>query len=316
MTIDFSGQVAIVTGGANGLGRDYALALARSGARVMVNDLGGDSLGAGSDAEAADRVAREIVASGGEALASHCSVTDEAGIVDMVSRTVKRWGRVDVLINNAGILQAGNFSRADMTSFRRVVEVNLIGSALCSHAVWNPMCEQGYGRILMTTSEGALYPVPGAASYAAAKLGLVGLMNTLSAEGSTRGIRVNTIAPAAATRMTREIVSPEDLARMDTGTVTAAALYLVSADAPTGAILAAGAKRYERAYITHTQGMELPSGDLGPDAVSAHFEAISDRLGDEAPTGFHAVARGQLISPGAPHESSPNCGRFQAATCW
>lgn len=298
MTIDFSGRVAIVTGGANGLGREYALALARSGARVMVNDLGGDSLGGGSDAGAADRVGWEIQSCGGEALASHCSVTDEAGVRDMVERTVRCWGRVDILINNAGILQSGNFSRASMADFRQVVEVNLIGSALCSHAVWSHMRRQGFGRILMTTSEGALYPVPGAASYAAAKLGLVGLMNTLSAEGRRHDIRVNTIAPAAATRMTRDIVGAADLARMDAGTVAAAALCLVSDAAPTGTILAAGARRYERAYITHTQGLELPATGLGPDAVLAHFDAISDRSGDEAPNGFHAVARGSLISPG------------------
>ncbi|MEJ6009379.1 SDR family NAD(P)-dependent oxidoreductase [Novosphingobium aquae] len=298
MTIDFSGQVAIVTGGANGLGREYALALAKRRARVMVNDLGCDSSGRGNDVGAVEQVVQEIRNGGGEALSSDCSVTDNAGVLDMVERTVRQWGRVDILINNAGILQSGYFARAAMADFRQVVEVNLIGSALCSHAVWHHMRRQGFGRILMTTSEGALYPVPGAASYAAAKLGLVGLMNALSAEGRRDGICVNTIAPAAATRMTRDIVGTADLARMDTATVVAAALYLVSAEAPSGAILAAGAKRYERAYITHTQGLELPELSLQPEGVGAHFEAISDRFGDEAPQGFHAVARGHLISPG------------------
>lgn len=295
MQIDFKGRVAIVTGAANGLGRAYALALAKAGARVVVNDLGGDSRGAGSDGSAAQVVADEIVANGGEAFADGCSVADEAGVAAMVDRARDRWGRVDILINNAGILQGRNFSRVDMAEFRKVVDVNLMGSAICTHAVWNLMREQGYGRILMTTSEGALYPVPGAASYAAAKLGVVGLMNALSVEGQAYGIHVNSIAPAAATRMTRDMLSAADFARMGPETVVAAALYLVSEDAPTCATLAAGAGRYERAFVTHSRGVEMESGQWTAADVAARFAEISDRSGDQAPQGFHAVARVGLV---------------------
>ena len=291
MQIDFKGRVAIVTGAANGLGKAYAQALAQAGARVVVNDLGGDSRGSGSDGSAARAIADDIIAQGGDALASNCSVTDEPGVRDMVERARERWGRVDILINNAGILQGRHFSRVDMSQFRKVVDVNLMGSAICSHAVWNLMREQGYGRILMTTSEGALYPVPGAASYAAAKLGVVGLMNALSVEGKAYGIRVNSIAPAAATRMTEEMLSAEDFARMGPETVVAAALFLVSEDAPACATLAAGAGRYERAFVTHSRGVEMASGELTPAGVASRFAEISDRTGDEAPQGFHAVAR-------------------------
>ncbi|KTE04395.1 hypothetical protein ATE68_01760 [Sphingopyxis sp. H038] len=291
MQIDFKGRVAVITGAANGLGKAYALALAKAGARIVVNDLGGDSRGEGSDGSAAQATADEIIANGGDALASHCSVTDEAGVQDMVERARTRWGRVDILINNAGILQGRHFSRVDMADFRKVVEVNLMGSAICTHAVWKLMREQGYGRILMTTSEGALYPVPGAASYAAAKLGVVGLMNALSVEGKADGIHVNSIAPAAATRMTKDMLSADDFSRMGPETVVAAALYLVSENAPTCTTLAAGAGRYERAFVTHSRGVEVDDGQLTPAGVAARFAEISDRSGDQAPQGFHAVAR-------------------------
>ncbi|PKQ00880.1 MAG: hypothetical protein CVT74_01830 [Alphaproteobacteria bacterium HGW-Alphaproteobacteria-13] len=167
-------RVAIVTGAGNGLGKAYAIALARRGVRVVVNDLG-------SEAEA---VAEEIGRFGGEAFAARCSVTDEQAVPAMVADAIGRWGRIDVLINNAGILRSRGFARTELADFKALVDVNLIGAAVCSHAVWEQMRAQGHGRILMTTSEGALYPTPGAAGYAAAKLGLVGLMNSLSAEGA------------------------------------------------------------------------------------------------------------------------------------
>jgi NAD(P)-dependent dehydrogenase (short-subunit alcohol dehydrogenase family) len=296
MRTDFKGKVAIVTGAANGLGKAYALALAKAGARLVVNDLGGDSKGVGRSNLAAKAVADDITAMGGEALASDCSVTDEAGIRAMVDRVTDRWGRVDILINNAGILQPRHFARVDMADFRQVVDVNLMGAAICSHAVWNIMREQGYGRILMTTSEGALYPVPGAAGYAAAKLGLVGLMNALSVEGREHGIRVNSIAPAAATRMTKDMLNAGDFLRMGPESVVATALYLVSDAAPTGATLAVGAGRIERAFVTHSRGVELDASQLTPAEVAAHFAAISDRAGDSAPDGLHSVARVEQVA--------------------
>ncbi len=290
MRVSFAGRVAIVTGAGNGLGRAYALALAKLGARVVVNDLapGPADADAGSGAAA---VAEEIVAQGGTAMAAVCSVTDETAVGEMVDRTMAHWGRIDILINNAGILLPRNFGRVDIADFRKVVEVNLMGSAICAHAVWSAMGEAGYGRILMTTSEGALYPVPGAASYAAAKLGVVGLMNSLSAEGQRHGIHVNSIAPAAATRMTRAILSAADFARLGVEPAVAAALFLVGDDAPTGVTLAAGGGRFERAYITHTAGVEIGGDGLSAGAVAERFAEISARRGDEAPEGQHSVAQ-------------------------
>ncbi|MBO9695252.1 MAG: SDR family NAD(P)-dependent oxidoreductase [Sphingopyxis sp.] len=284
MQINLAGKVAIVTGAGNGLGRTYAFALAQRGAKVVVNDLA-------SEGAAAQGVVEAIAAAGGEAIVCDCSVTDETGVADMVARTRDRWGRVDILINNAGMLQNRRFGRVSLEEIRRIVEVNLMGSVICSHAVWEAMSEQGYGRILMTTSEGGLYPVPGAASYAAAKLGVVGLMNALSAEGDRYGIRVNSIAPAAATRMTDGLLSERDFARMGPASVVAAALFLVGEQAPRGAILAVGAGRFERAYITHTLGAEIPDGKVTPEAVAERFMEISCRMGDQAPDGMHSVAR-------------------------
>lgn len=274
-------RVAIVTGAGNGLGRAYAVALARGGVRVVVNDLGHE----------AQAVAEEIGRFGGEAFAACCSVTDEQAVPAMVADAIGRWGRVDVLINNAGILRSRGFARTDLADFKALVDVNLIGAAVCSHAVWEPMRAQGHGRILMTTSEGALYPTPGAAGYAAAKLGLVGLMNSLSVEGAKYDIRVNSIAPAAATRMTADLLSPADFARLTHESVVAAALYLVGEDAPNGVVLAAGAGRFERAYISHTRGIRLPDGDFAPARIAARFDAISDRSGDAVPRAAYSVSR-------------------------
>lgn len=275
-------RVAIVTGAANGLGKAYALALASDGIKVVINDL---------DSPAVNAVVDEIRSLGGEALAACCSVTDEAGVAAMVAETLERWGRIDILINNAGILRTRGFVRTDMADFRLLVEVNLMGAAICSHAVWEQMRVQGYGRILMTTSEGALYPTPGAAGYAAAKLGLVGLMNSLSAEGAKYDIRVNSIAPAAATQMTAELLPPADFARLTHESVVAAALYLIGDDAPSGTVLAAGGGRFERAYISHTSGVRLPDDQFKPQAVAAHFDAISDRTGDAVPRAAYSASR-------------------------
>lgn len=291
MQTSFSDQIALVTGAGGGLGRSYALELARLGARVVVNDLGVDTTDEEPPVVSARAVAAEIVAAGGQAFACDCSVTDEAGVADMIGRVLDQWGRIDILINNAGILQRRRFARSEMSDFRRIVDVNLMGSAICTKAVWNIMCDQGYGRILMTTSEGALYPMPGGASYAAAKLGLVGLMNALSVEGAPHGVRINSIAPAAATRMTEGLLNAADFARLSPDAVVAAALYLVSREAPNGVTLAAGAGRFERAYITHTLGVELVEDCPTPDAVAARFADISDRSGDEAPGAMHSVAR-------------------------
>lgn len=292
MTIRFNDRVAIVTGAGNGLGRAYALQLARLGAKVVVNDLGGSRDGKGGSQAAAEAVVKEIQAAGGEGISSACSVTDEAGVAKMVADAKDRWGRVDILINNAGILRDKSFTKMTVEDFRTVIDVHLIGSVVCTKAVWDVMREQNYGRILMTTSATGLYGNFGQTNYGAAKLGLVGLMNSLCIEGAKNNIRVNTIAPAAATRMTEDILPAEMLTRLSPDTVVPAALYLVSDDAPSKVILAAGGGGFERAHITLTQGIHVDRNDMNPDAVAARFEAISDRAGEFVPES----ARGQTVT--------------------
>jgi NAD(P)-dependent dehydrogenase (short-subunit alcohol dehydrogenase family) len=280
MTIDFSGRVAIVTGAGGGLGRAYALELARRGARVVVNDLGGARDGTGhSDAAAA--VVEEIEAGGGEAMADGGSVTDLAQMQAMVAKARETWGGVHILINNAGILRDKSFAKMGMDDFRAVVDVHLIGSANATHAVWELMREQAYGRILMTASSTGLYGNFGQANYGAAKLGLAGFARTLALEGAKYNVRVNTIAPTAATRMTEDIFPPELLARFQPEAVAPAALFLVSDDAPTNMILGAGAGVVQAAYVTLTRGAVL--AEPTPEAVAAQFAEITDRAGEITP---------------------------------
>jgi NAD(P)-dependent dehydrogenase (short-subunit alcohol dehydrogenase family) len=280
MTIDFSGRVAIVTGAGGGLGRAYALELARRGARVVVNDLGGARDGTGhSDAAAA--VVEEIQAGGGEAMADGGSVTDLAQMQAMVAKARETWGGVHILINNAGILRDKSFAKMGMDDFRAVVDVHLIGSANATHAVWELMRGQAYGRILMTASSTGLYGNFGQANYGAAKLGLAGFARTLALEGAKYNVRVNTIAPTAATRMTEDIFPPELLARFQPEAVAPAALFLVSDDAPTNMILGAGAGVVQAAYVTLTRGAVL--AEPTPEAVAAQFAEIIDRAGEITP---------------------------------
>lgn len=267
------------------------------GAKVVVNDLGGAMDGSGASASAAEKVAAEIRALGGAAMADGGSVTDEAAMTAMVARARAEWGRVDILINNAGILKDKSFAKMSIADFRAVVEVHLMGSVICTKAVWDPMREQGYGRILMTTSATGLYGNFGQTNYGAAKLGLVGFMNSLAAEGAKQNVRVNTIAPAAATRMTEHILPPDVLTQMGPQTVVPAALYLVSDDAPTKTILAAGAGGFERAYITMTRGIQVAAGDLSAETVADRISEIDDRTGELLPEGAFAqsaIALGQL----------------------
>ncbi|MBB6095810.1 NAD(P)-dependent dehydrogenase (short-subunit alcohol dehydrogenase family) [Povalibacter uvarum] len=280
MAIRFDNRVAIVTGAGNGLGREYALELARRGARVVVNDLGGARDGTGSSSSAAQAVVDEIVKLGGEAIASGCSVTDEAGVAAMVAEAKNKWGRIDILINNAGILRDKSFAKMTMADFRTVLEVHLMGSVICTKAVWDIMREQKYGRILMTTSGTGLYGNFGQSNYAAAKLALVGFMGSLGIEGAKSNVHVNTIAPAAATRMTEDILPPELLSKMGPEAVVATALYLVSEGAPNRATLAAGAGGVERAYITLTRGIQVTSEESTPETVAARFDAIGNREGE------------------------------------
>ena len=287
MTLE--GRVAIVTGAGGGLGRHHALFLARQGARVVVNDLAQD-MGA--------RVAAEITAAGGTAIAVAASVTDEAAITAMVSRVVKEWGRIDILVNNAGILRDKTFAKMALDDFRLVVEVHLMGSVICTKAVWGLMREQQYGRIVMTTSSSGLYGNFGQANYGAAKMALVGLMQTLGIEGEKYGIRVNCLAPSAATQMTEGVLSEASLDLLDPALVSPALLALVGDAAPTRAIVCAGAGHFAVANVTLTQGQQIGGGADAGERVIAQWDEIADRAGEIVPTHGFLQAERELAGAG------------------
>ena len=283
MSIRFDGRVAIVTGAGGGLGRLHALALAQRGAAVVVNDLGGTLDGNGGTPTAANAVVEEIRAAGGKAIASAASVTDFAAVETMVQAAVGEWGRVDILVNNAGILRDKSFAKMEVNDFRLVLDVHLMGAVHCTKAVWEVMREQKYGRIVMTTSSTGLYGNFGQANYGAAKMALVGLMQTLSLEGAKYDIRVNCLAPTAATRMTAGLMPEAVLKQLEPGSVTPGLLALVAEDAPTRAILCAGAGAFERAYVTLTQGIHVGMGADAAEQVAGRWEEISDRDDETVP---------------------------------
>jgi len=278
----FDGRVAIVTGAGGGLGRSHALALAARGARVVVNDLGGARDGSGGSSTAAEAVVAEIVALGGEAMANAASVTDAGAVQAMVEATMARWGRIDILVNNAGVLRDKTFAKMELEDFRFVVDVHLMGAVNCTKAVWEIMRQQGYGRIVMTTSSSGLYGNFGQSNYGAAKMALVGLMQTLSIEGAKNDIRVNCLAPTAHTRMTEDLGASLPLELLEPERVTPGLLYLVSEAAPSRCILAAGAGGFERAHVTLTQGI-YAVGEDAAEQIAEQFEAISDRAGEIVP---------------------------------
>jgi NAD(P)-dependent dehydrogenase (short-subunit alcohol dehydrogenase family) len=280
MTIRFDDRVAIVTGAGGGIGRAYVLELAKRGARVVVNDLGASRDGSGHS-DAARAVVAEIEALGGEAIADGGSVTDAAAMVAMAEAAKARWGRIDILINNAGVLRDKSFAKMTPEDFAFVVDVHLIGSANATKAVWEVMREQGYGRILMTASSTGLFGNFGQANYGAAKLGLAGLAKTLHLEGAKHGIRVNTIAPVAGTRMTEDIFPEAAFAAFAPENVAPAALFLVSEEAPSNMIVGAGAGVVQAAYITLTPGAVL--AEPTPEAVAAQWAQIVDRTGEIVP---------------------------------
>jgi NAD(P)-dependent dehydrogenase (short-subunit alcohol dehydrogenase family) len=283
MTIEFKGQVAIVTGAGGGLGRAHALALAARGAKVLVNDLGGARDGSGGSVSAAEAVAAEIRAAGGEALANGASVTDFAAVQAMVQQAMTAWGRVDILVNNAGILRDKTFAKMELADFELVLQVHLMGAVHCNKAVWPIMNAQKYGRILMTTSSTGLYGNFGQTNYGAAKLALVGLMQTLALEGAKNNIRVNCLAPTAHTRMTEGLMPQAVLDALQPEAVVPAMLVLVSQDAPTRTTLCAGAGTFEAAHITMTSGVWIGTDAQAPERLAEQLVQVTDRTGDSVP---------------------------------
>ena len=292
--IEFKGQVAIVTGAGNGLGRLHALALAKRGAKVVVNDLGGARDGTGASVGAAQAVVDEIKAAGGDAIANGTSVTDFDAVQAMAQQAVDAWGRVDILVNNAGILRDKSFTKMEMADFRLVMDVHLMGAVHCCKAVWPIMKAQKYGRIIMTTSSSGLFGNFGQTNYGAAKMALVGLMQSLSIEGAKNDIRVNCLAPTAATRMTEDLMTEAVLQALRPEAVVPAMLLLASRAAPNRAILCAGAGTFEAAHISLTQGIWLGHGETAPEQLAARLHEVTARAGDIVPQSGSAQGSNEI----------------------
>lgn len=267
MAVSLAGRTAIVTGAGGGLGRTHALLLARAGAKVVVNDIP-------QNIANAEAVMEEIRSTGGQASAFGASVTDEEAVAEMVAKT----GTVDILVNNAGILRDKSFAKMSLDDFRLVMDVHLMGSVICTKAVWEGMRERNYGRIVMTTSSSGLYGNFGQSNYGAAKMALVGLMQTLSIEGAKNNIKVNCLAPTARTAMTENLLPPQALELLEPQFVSPALLALVAEEAPTRTILAAGAQGVEQAHVTLTKGISIKGMD-DLDAASAILERLGE-IGD------------------------------------
>ncbi len=276
MNIRLDGQVAIVTGAGNGLGRSHALALAERGAKVVVNDLGGARDGSGASSDAALEVVKLIEASGGEAIAHGANVAKFEEVEDMVKQAMEKWGRIDILVNNAGILRDKSFSKMTLDDFKLVVDVHLMGSVNCCKAVWEIMKAQEYGRIVMTSSSSGMYGNFGQSNYGAAKMAVIGLMNTLVLEGHKYNIKVNTLAPTAGTRMTEDLMPEELFKVMTPESVTTGLLTLVHQDAPNRFILCAGVGGYASTHIYETDGIYLAPEDQQPENVVAQMDVIND----------------------------------------
>ena len=275
MTISFKDKVVIVTGAGGGLGRSHSLEFAKRGAKVVVNDLGGSVDGSGGSSDAANNVVKEITEAGGVAIPNGSSVTDDDGVKNMVDQTMDEFGRIDILINNAGILRDRSFTKMTIEDFTLVTDIHLMGSVKPTKMVWEIMKEQNYGRILVTTSSTGLYGNFGQSNYGAAKLGVVGFINTLKLEGQKYNINCNVLCPVAYTRMTENLMPPEAEQLLTPSSVTTAVIYLSSENGPTGTILCAGAGVYSVAKI-----MESDGENLGLEASAEDLEKNWDKISD------------------------------------
>ncbi len=277
MSLDFKDKVAIVTGSGNGIGKGYALELAKRGAKVVVNDLGGTVDGSGGSLSAADAVVQEIETAGGEAMANGANVAKQEDVKAMVEATMEKWGRVDILINNAGILRDKSFGKMEWSDFEAVINVHLLGSALCAHSVFPIMKEQEFGRIVMTSSSSGLFGNFGQTNYAAAKMGVIGLMNTLKLEGAKYNVHTNSIAPTATTRMTEHLFPAEFAEKLDPKYIIPAVIFLASEKAPNGEILEAGGGVVANTYVMETMGKYFGTDEnFTAEAVANHWAEIAD----------------------------------------
>ena len=277
MTIKFDDKVVIVTGAGGGLGKSHALEFARRGAKVVVNDLGGSVDGSGGASDAANAVVEEIKAEGGEAIANGASVADQSGVQNMIDEVMSKWGRIDVLVNNAGILRDKSFHKISLEEFNAVMDVHFQGSVYTSHAVYPIMREQNFGRIIFTSSSGGLSGNFGQANYGAAKMAMIGLMNCLKIEGQKYNVHSSAVAPVALSRMTENLF-PEGIGeRFLPEYVTPAVIYLASDDAPNGAIIGAGAGVFTQFRIFETMGVALGTGDdMTPENIAAGWSSVAD----------------------------------------
>ena len=276
---EFEGKVAVVTGAGGGLGRCHAIEFAKRGAKVVVNDLGGSVDGTGAG-DAADQVVREIEAAGGVAVANKASVADRAGARSIVQTAIDAFGRIDILVNNAGILRDKTFKNMTLDEWDIVINVHLNGTAYVTHAAWPLMYAQNYGRIVLTSSGSGIFGNFGQSNYGAAKMGMLGLMNVLALEGANHNVRVNTLAPGAATRMTNTVPGrDEDVndppADLHPKLVSPAVLFMCSDDAPNGAVVHAAGGKFSMSQTVVNQPVAL-----GVDATYEALAPLAERLMD------------------------------------
>jgi NAD(P)-dependent dehydrogenase (short-subunit alcohol dehydrogenase family) len=273
--VDLDGRVAVVTGAGGGLGRSHALVLASRGAKVVVNDLGGSRDGSGAGSDMADAVVAEIVADGGEAVANYDSVATVEGGRAIVASAVDTFGRIDIVVNNAGILRDSSFLKLDADALDLVLKVHLYGAFNVTHAAWPYLKDQGYGRVVSTASGSGLYGNFGQSNYSAAKMGIVGLTRTLAIEGAKYGINANAIAPIAASRMTEDVMPPQLLERIQPEHVSPVVAYLASeVCTDSGRIYSVGGGYVARVAIVEGAGtafQEVPT----PEDIAERWEAIN-----------------------------------------